>query len=184
MELIKTSIPDLLIIKPKVFEDERGFFFEGYNKKRFEKAGLDYNFVQDNYSKSQQGVLRGLHYQLAPFAQAKLVRVLKGRVLDVAVDIRKGSHTFGQWEALELSAENKLNLLIPRGFAHGFVVLSKDAEFFYKCDNYYSKEHEAGFRFDDPELNINWGSQTKSFILSAKDKILPAFKDAEMNFEY
>lgn len=184
MELIKTSIPDLLIIKPKVFEDERGYFFEGYNKKRFEKAGLNYNFVQDNYSKSQKGVLRGLHYQLAPFAQAKLVRVLKGSVLDVAVDIRKGSPTFGKWEALELSAENKLNLLIPRGFAHGFVVLSDEAEFFYKCDNFYSKEHEAGIRYDDPELNIDWRNQTKNFILSAKDKVLPSFRDAKINFEY
>lgn len=184
MEFIETTIPDLMIIKPKVFEDERGFFLESYNENKFLENDLHYTFVQDNHSKSLKGVLRGLHYQLEPYAQAKLVRVLKGSVLDVAVDIRKGSPTYGKWEALELSAENKLNLLIPRGFAHGFLVLSDEAEFFYKCDAFYSKEHETGIRFDDPELNINWGSQIKNFILSEKDKVLPAFKEAENNFQY
>lgn len=184
MEIIKTSIPDLLIIKPKVFKDNRGFFFESYNKKKFEEAGLNYDFVQDNHSKSTKGVLRGMHYQLNEMAQAKLVRVLSGKVLDIAVDIRKGSPTYGKWEAIELSAENKLNLLIPRGFAHGFLVLSDTAEFFYKCDNFYSKEHEAGFKFDDPEVNIDWGNEVNNYILSDKDQLLPEFNKAANNFQY
>lgn len=184
MKKIETSIPDLYILEPKVFEDERGYFYESFSEKKFEEAGLNYNFVQDNQSKSSKGVLRGLHYQLGPFAQAKLVRVLSGRVLDIAVDIRKNSPTYGKWESIELNAENRLNLLIPRGFAHGFLVLSETAEFFYKCDNFYSKEHEAGIIFNDPELSIDWGTEIRDLILSEKDKALPLFKDAANNFEY
>ena len=184
MDTVKTSIPDLFIVKPKVFEDNRGFFYESYNKEVFSKIGLDYTFVQDNHSKSKRGVLRGMHYQLGPMAQAKLVSVLSGKVLDVVVDIRKGSPTFGKWEAVELSSENKLSLMIPRGFAHGFLVLSETAEFFYKCDNFYSKEHEAGFKFDDPEVNIDWGNEVNNYILSDKDQLLPEFKKAAINFQY
>lgn len=184
MNVIETSIPDLLIIEPRVFGDDRGYFYESYNQKQFEANGLAYKFVQDNQSQSTKGVLRGLHYQVEPFAQAKLVRVFQGEVLDVAVDIRKGSPTFGQWDAVVLSAENKRQLMIPRGFAHGFVVLSESAGFFYKCDNFYSKEHDRGIRFDDPELNINWQSEGLELNLSDKDEALPLFKDADIPFTY
>jgi len=184
MKVIETSIPNLLIIEPNVFGDERGYFYESYNQKQFKEHGLEYNFVQDNQSQSTKGVLRGLHFQIEPFAQAKLVRVFQGEVLDVAVDIRKGSPTFGKWDAVVLSAENKRQLMIPRGFAHGFVVLSESAEFFYKCDNFYSKEFERGIRFDDPELNINWQTEGLALNLSDKDKELPLFKEADIPFTY
>ncbi|MCX7821424.1 MAG: dTDP-4-dehydrorhamnose 3,5-epimerase [Brevinematales bacterium] len=184
MEIINTEFKDLYIIKPKVFEDYRGFFFESYNKKIFEEKGLFYNFVQDNQSLSKKNVFRGFHYQLEPYSQTKLVRVLKGKVIDYAIDLRKGSPTFGKCFSIELSEENKLQVLIPRGFAHGFLVLSETAEFFYKCDNYYNKESERGIRFDDPEININLSINKEDIIISDKDKNLPYLKNAELNFIY
>jgi len=184
MEVIKTKIPDLLILKPNVFNDERGYFFESFNKALFEKNGLNYDFIQDNESKSSRGVIRGLHYQLAPYAQTKLVRVISGKVLDVAVDLREGSPTFGQWHAVELSAENKLQFLVPRGFAHGFVVLEDNTIFAYKCDNLYNKESERGINFNDKKLNIDWGFNLEKAIISIKDKTNPCFDDAEKNFVY
>jgi dTDP-4-dehydrorhamnose 3,5-epimerase len=184
MELIETGLPGLFILKPKLFEDERGYFFESYNKKVFAEIGVNFEFVQDNQSLSKFGVLRGLHYQLEPFAQTKLVRVLYGRVWDVAVDLRKGSPSFGKYYGIELNDENKLSFLIPRGFAHGFVVLSDYAIFFYKCDNYYSKESDRGIRFDDPEINIVWPIQKENLILSQKDRNLPFLRNAEINFVF
>lgn len=175
MEIIKTDIPDLLLIKPKVFGDERGYFYESYNQKIFEEAiGRKVDFVQDNHSKSAKGVLRGLHYQLEPYAQGKLVRCVAGEVFDVAVDIRKTSPTFGHWVGINLSAENKCQLWIPEGFAHGFQVLSESAEFVYKTTNYYSPGNERGIFWNDPELKINW-KETEVMTLSEKDKILPLF---------
>lgn len=184
MEIIKTKIPDLLIIKPRVFEDERGYFFESYNEKIFGKKGLDLSFVQDNESKSGYGVIRGLHYQLAPYSQTKLVRVIEGKVFDVAVDLRDNSPTFGQWSGIELSADNKIQFLIPKGFAHGFSVLSKSAVFIYKCDNLYNLEAERGINFNDPFLNINWRVTPDKAIISPKDKVFPNFNKAEKNFKY
>lgn len=175
MPFIKTPIPDLLIFEPKIIEDERGYFFESYNQQVFEEAGIQARFVQDNQSRSTYGVLRGLHYQLPPFAQAKLVRVIEGEVLDVAVDIRTDSPTYGQWYSVVLSAANKRQLFVPRGFAHGYVVLSPTAEFFYKCDNFYAKAHEGSIRYDDPTLNIDWQIDLGKAILSEKDKYHPAF---------
>ncbi len=180
MEIIKTGIPDLLIIKPGVFEDNRGYFFESYNKEDFLKYGIDQNFIQDNESKSVKGVLRGLHFQKPPFAQGKLVRVIKGAVLDVAVDLRKSSPTYGQWNSIKLSESNKLMYWIPPGFAHGFLTLENDTIFFYKCTNIYNKESEGSIRWDDPDLNIDWG--VKNPILSEKDKNAPFFKDFETPF--
>jgi dTDP-4-dehydrorhamnose 3,5-epimerase len=182
MKILETPIKDLYIIEPRVFKDERGYFFESYNKKKFEEAGLQYDFVQDNQSKSQYGVIRGLHYQLAPFAQAKLVRVLEGKVLDVVVDIRKNSPTFGKTFSIELSADNFRQLLVPRGFAHGFSVLSETAIFAYKCDNIYNKSAERGILYNDTQLNINWKIPINKAIISEKDKINPVFADAEINF--
>lgn len=184
MKIIHTHIPDLVVIEPRVFEDDRGYFYESFNQKQFDEAGIKTQFVQDNQSKSTKGVLRGLHYQVNPMAQAKLVRVIEGEVIDVAVDIRKGSPTYGEHYTLLLSAENKKQLFIPRGFAHGFAVLSDTATFFYKCDNFYSKEHEQGIKFDDPALGIDWGFDTAKAILSDKDRILPGFDKAVHNFEY
>ncbi len=184
MNIIKTEIPDLLLLEPKIFADERGYFFESYSDKRFKEAGLDYNFVQDNESQSSYGVVRGLHYQLAPYSQAKLIRVISGRILDIAMDIRENSPTFGKWLGFEISDTNKQQLLIPRGFAHGFVVLSETAVFQYKCDNLYNPESERGICYNDPKLNIDWGIEMDKAIVSAKDKILPAFENAEMNFIY
>lgn len=173
MPFKETGIEGLLIFEPRVFEDKRGYFFESFNKRLFEEAGIHADFVQDNQALSGYGVLRGLHYQIEPMAQAKLVRVLEGRVLDVAVDLREGSPTYGQHFSIELSAENKLQLYIPRGFAHGYAVLSERAVFFYKCDNYYSPEHEGGIRFDDPALGIDWQLPPEAIILSEKDSRLP-----------
>jgi len=185
MKVINTPIPDLKIIDPTVFEDKRGFFFESYNcRKLREAAGIEVPFVQDNQSYSSRGVLRGLHYQLEPWAQAKLVSVVLGEVYDVAVDIRKGSPTFGQHFGCILSAENKRQLYIPRGFAHGFAVISDNALFFYKCDNYYAKEHERGIIYNDPHLAIDWQLPSDNTIVSDKDSHLPAFEDAEYNFAY
>jgi dTDP-4-dehydrorhamnose 3,5-epimerase len=169
MNVISTAIPDVKIFVPKVFGDERGFFFESFNQKIFEEAtGLKRDFVQDNHSKSSKGVLRGLHYQLPPMAQGKLVRVVEGEVFDVAVDIRKSSPTFGQWVGVILSAENKRQLWVPEGFAHGFLTLSESAEFLYKTTNYYSPQHEACLIWNDPQLNISWPT-TLPPALAAKD---------------
>ncbi|HEY4111650.1 dTDP-4-dehydrorhamnose 3,5-epimerase [Puia sp.] len=179
-----TDIPDVLIFEPSVYKDERGWFYESYNEQTYKKQGLDIGFVQDNQSFSYHGVIRGLHYQLDPHAQTKLVRVLEGRVIDVAVDIRRGSPTFGKYVAVELSAENKLQLLIPRGFAHGFSVLSETAQLAYKCDGLYSKESEGGIRYDDPQLNIDWQVPAAKAIVSAKDLELPFFAQCKNNFEY
>ncbi|MGN7205188.1 dTDP-4-dehydrorhamnose 3,5-epimerase [Pedobacter sp. SAFR-022] len=174
MELSKTAIPDCLVIKPTIFRDGRGYFFESFNEESFANlSGISVRFVQDNQSWSQYGVLRGLHFQYGEHAQAKLVRVLKGEVLDVAVDLRPGSPTFGKYESIILSEENQLQFFIPKGFAHGFVVLSETAEFFYKCDNYYNKAAEGGIHFADPALNINWQVPSDELIVSEKDAILP-----------
>lgn len=177
MKIIETAIRDLYIIEPRVFTDERGYFFESYNKNAFEKAGLDYTFIQDNQSKSCYGTIRGLHFQKGAYAQAKLVRVLDGCVLDVAVDLRKDSPTFGQHVAVELSADNNLQLLIPRGFAHGFSVLSETAIFAYKCDNVYNKESEGALLYCDKALHIDWRIPAKDVILSEKDKVSPVLAD-------
>ncbi len=184
MPFQKTNIPDLLIFEPTVFEDSRGYFFEAYNEQTFQQEGVAIKFVQDNQSKSSYGVIRGLHYQLAPYAQSKLIRVLEGSILDVAVDIRKGSPTFGQHLAIELSAENKKQLLIPAGFAHGFSVVSQTAIVLYKCDQFYHKESEGGIRYDDPSLAIDWKVDTANAVVSGKDLHLPLFADCTSNFEY
>lgn len=184
MKIIETSIPGLLILEPRVFADTRGYFLESYNQKKMEEAGISVVFVQDNESKSGRGVIRGLHYQLGPYSQTKLVRVIQGSVYDVAVDCRKGSPTFGQSFGLELSEENKLQFYIPKGFAHGFSVLSETAVFSYKCDNLYNPDAERGILYNDPALQINWGIDVSEAIVSGKDTILPLFADAEMNFEF
>ena len=170
MKVIKTDIEGVFIIEPIVFEDERGYFFESYNQADLKKQGIDYNFIQDNQSKSKYGTVRGIHFQKGEFSQAKLVRVLEGTVLDVAVDLRKNSPTFGKHVAVELSAENKRQLMIPRGFGHGFSVLSETAVFAYKCDNVYNKSSECGIRYNDPTLNIDWKIDEDRAILSEKDK--------------
>lgn len=178
MNVIKTAIPDVLIFEPKVFGDERGFFFESFNHKLFEEAvGYPVTFVQDNHSKSSKGVLRGLHYQLPPHAQGKLVRCVAGEVFDVAVDIRKSSPTFGQWVGVHLSGENKRQLWIPEGFAHGFLTLSETAEFLYKTTNYYASQSEGSVLWDDHNLRIEWPTESQP-ILSGKDQISPKFDSA------
>ena len=182
MKVIKTEIGGLYILEPRVFEDARGYFFESYNKETFEAAGLFYNFVQDNQSKSSYGTVRGLHFQKGEHAQAKLVRVLEGVVLDVAVDLRRASPTYGQYVAVELSGENKRMMLIPRGFAHGFSVLSEEAVFAYKCDNLYCKESEGGIRFDDPTLAIDWRIDMARALTSGKDRQHPYFAEFETCF--
>ena len=178
MKVIDTEIEGLVILEPQVFGDDRGYFFESFSLKRFEEKVSKTVFVQDNESKSKYGVLRGLHYQLPPYTQAKLVRVVKGRVSDVAVDIRKGSPTFGKHVAVELSEENKLQFFLPKGFAHGFAVLSEEAVFQYKCDEYYAPDHEGAIRYDDPELGIDWKLPVEDIILSEKDKKHPRLQDA------
>lgn len=177
MKLIETPIKDLYIIEPSVFNDERGYFFESYNQNQFKKNGLEYSFVQDNQSFSSYGTIRGLHLQTGEFAQAKLVRCTMGRVLDVAIDLRPGSETFGKSFSVELSQDNHRQLLIPRYFAHGFSVLSKEALFQYKCDNFYNKESERGVIYNDPELAIDWQVNEEDACLSSKDLILPSFKE-------
>lgn len=177
MEVIKTKIPGLLLLRPRVFGDQRGYFFESFSARQFEEQVCGTTFVQDNESKSCYGVLRGLHFQCPPYTQAKLVRVVVGRVLDVAVDIRKDSPTFGQHFSIELSDENKYQLFIPRGFAHGFAVLSTEAIFQYKCDAYYAPQSEGGIRYDDPSLGIDWCLPANDIILSDKDKKHPCLKD-------
>jgi len=177
MNVIKTEIDGVVILEPKVFGDSRGYFFESWSERAFAVAGIDCRWVQDNESKSCFGVLRGLHWQAAPYTQAKLVRVISGSVLDVAVDIRKDSPTYGRHVAMELSGDNKCQLFIPRGFAHGFSVLSDEAVFAYKCDNVYMPSAERGIRFDDPELAIDWRVKPEKWILSPKDGKHPFFKE-------
>ena len=182
MTIETTPFHDLVILNPTVFEDARGYFFEAYNQNALIAEGIQINFVQDNQSFSKRGTLRGLHYQNPPYAQTKLVRVLQGEIVDVAVDLRKESPTYGQHFALRLSAENKKQLLIPQGFAHGFSVLSETATVLYKCDQFYNKASEGGIRFDDPALNIDWGIDLKAAIVSEKDQILPLFKECNSGF--
>lgn len=178
MKLIETPLKDCYVIEPIIFEDDRGYFYEKYNEKRFENlTGLNGHFVQDNISKSSYGVLRGLHLQKGEYAQAKLVSCLEGEVWDVTVDLRVDSPTFGQWYGVELTAENKRQFYIPRGFAHGFSVLSDIAIFTYKCDNFYNKESEGGILWNDTDLNIDWKLPTEVIQLSEKDKIQPLFKE-------
>jgi len=184
MKITKTPIQGLLVIEPGVYEDDRGYFFESYRQERYANAGINVSFIQDNESKSVGGVVRGLHYQLNPFAQAKLVRVVQGAVYDVAVDLRQGSPTFGEWFGVELNDKSKTQLFIPRGFAHGFSVLSETAIFSYKCDNGYNKESERGINPFDPKLGIDWQLKGKEFIVSEKDTNAPLFDAAEMNFIY
>ena len=185
MNFIRTEIEDVVIIEPTVHGDDRGYFVETFRADKLEEfLGYKINFCQDNESKSSRGVLRGLHYQLAPAAQTKLVRVIQGRVLDVAVDIRKGSPTFGKHVAVELTAQNKRQLLVPRGFAHGFVVLEDDTIFAYKVDNYYSPENDRGILFSDDALNINWQVAHEELNLSAKDKLQPKLADTNDIFDY
>ena len=178
MKIIETEIKGVLILEPQVFKDSRGYFFESFSKRSFEELVGKVDFVQDNESMSTYGIVRGLHYQLPPYTQAKLVRVMKGCVLDVAVDLRKDSETFGKHISVELSEENKRQLFIPKGFAHGFAVLSQEAVFEYKCDNYYAPGHEGGLRFDDPLLGIDWKIPSGEMILSDKDKSLQDFSKA------
>ncbi len=185
MTFTRTEIPDVVIVDPQVHGDERGYFVETFRADKLEAfLGYQINFCQDNESKSAKGVLRGLHYQLHPAAQTKLVRVIQGSVLDVAVDIRKGSPTFGKHVAVELSSENKRQLLVPRGFAHGFVVLEEDTIFAYKVDNYYSPENDRGIAFDDPELHIDWQLPHNELKLSQKDKVQPKLHETNDLFEY
>ncbi len=181
-EFIQTNIPDVILIKPRIFRDDRGFFMETYKYSEFAANGIEEHFVQDNQSRSTYGVLRGLHYQLTPKAQGKLVRCLSGKILDVAVDIRQGSPTFGQWVSQELSEENKYMFYVPVGFAHGFSVLSETCEVHYKTTDEYSPEHERSIIWNDSDLNINWQVTTPE--LADKDKQAPAFKHAEFNFFY
>lgn len=181
MDILKTKLNDVFIIKPKVFWDHRGFFFESWSKREFERVGLHYDFVQDNYSASEvKGTLRGIHFQCGDKAQAKLVRCTRGAVLDVAVDLRPFSPTYKQWVAVELSEENKYQLLIPRGFGHGFLTLTDHTEFFYKADNYYSPESDSGIRWDDPDLAVEWGVSQP--ILSQKDAKAPWLKNVITGF--
>lgn len=183
MNVITTGIEGLLILEPRVFNDDRGYFFESFNGKTLEDAtGFNAVFVQDNQARSTKNVLRGLHYQNNPHAQTKLIRALEGTIWDVVVDLRKDSKTYGQWYGVELSAENKRQFLIPKGFAHGYSVLSDTAEVFYKCDNYYNKASEGGVLYNDPSLGIDWKIDLKDAIISEKDLVQPLLKDAISNF--
>lgn len=184
MNIIRTAIEGVVIIEPTIFGDARGYFFESFSQKEFEEKVRNVRFVQDNESKSKYGVLRGLHFQKGKDAQSKLVRVVKGRVLDVAVDVRRGSPTFGQHVAVELSEDNHRQLFIPRGFAHGFAVLSEEVIFQYKCDNLYAPQSEGAIAWDDPDLGIDWQIPSEAVILSAKDATHPRLKDAQELFDY
>jgi dTDP-4-dehydrorhamnose 3,5-epimerase len=185
MKVEKTSVLDVLAVIPQRFGDERGFFCESYSKRRFEDIGLSFDFVQDNYSISAKaGTVRGLHFQAPPHAQTKLVRCGQGRLLDVAVDIRKGSPTYGQWTSAEMSFENGVQLLIPKGFLHGFVTLEPNTETIYKSDDYYAPECDGAVRFDDPEIGVDWGIDLKTVILSDKDRAAPLLKDFDSPFVY
>ena len=183
MDIIKTAIDGVVIIEPRLFKDERGYFFESFSQKEFEEKVCKTVFVQDNESKSSYGVIRGLHFQKPPFAQSKLVRVVKGAVLDVAVDIRKGSPTFGQHVSVELTDENHRQFFIPRGFAHGFSVLSEEVVFQYKCDNFYAPQSEGAIAWDDPDLEIDWRMPADKVLLSEKDRVHPRLKNAEWLFD-
>ena len=183
MKVVTTPIADLVIVEPRVFEDSRGYFFEAYSHAQFHENEIKYQFIQDNQSFSTRGVIRGLHLQINPFAQAKLVRVLQGEILDVAVDLRKNSPTYGQHFSVVLSAENKKQLMVPHGFAHGFSVLSETASVMYKVDQLYHKESERGIRYDDPTLAIDWQLDSKEVIVSEKDLILPSFNEIDWSFE-
>ncbi len=182
MPFITTDFSGLLIFEPAVYQDDRGYFFESYNEQTFHREGIMNRFVQDNQSFSTYGVIRGLHYQLQPHAQAKLIRVLQGKILDIAVDLRKDSPTYGKYMGIELSAGNRQQFLIPQGFAHGFSVLSETAEVSYKCDAFYHKDSEGGIRYDDPDLNIDWQVPAGKAIVSQKDLELPAFAACRNNF--
>jgi dTDP-4-dehydrorhamnose 3,5-epimerase len=184
MKFIKTEIPDVYIIEPSVFRDHRGYFLESFNLDKFEENVYAIKFIQDNESKSDKGVLRGLHFQNPPYNQAKLVRCIQGSVMDVAVDIRKGSPTYGKHISVELSGENKRQLFVPKGFAHGFAVLSDTATFAYKVDNIYAPESDAGIRYDDAELGIDWGLKEEDVQLSEKDENLTLFKDLDSPFKF
>lgn len=184
MPFIKTDFPGLLIFEPVVFEDSRGYFFESYNEKIFSAAGVEIKFIQDNQAKSTFGVIRGLHFQLAPYSQTKLIRVLSGSILDVAVDIRQGSPTYGQAYSLELTAENKKQLLVPKGFAHGYSVLSETAEVMYKCDEFYNKQSEGGLLYNDPKLNIDWMIPVNKAVVADKDLLHPGIDNCAGNFNF
>lgn len=185
MEIIKTGIEGVLVIEPKVFGDNRGYFFESFNAREFaEKSGMSVTFVQDNESKSRYGVLRGLHFQQPPYTQSKLVRVVKGRVLDVVVDIRKGSSTYGKYEMCELTEENHRQFFVPKGMAHGFAVLSEEAIFQYKCDDFYHPEYEGAIAWNDPEINIKWPIPIEDVVLSEKDKHHPFLNDFDSPFTF
>lgn len=184
MPFNKTDFPGLLVFEPRVFEDSRGYFYESYNENNCRQEGIDIRFVQDNQAKSSYGVIRGLHYQLDPHGQTKFIRALSGRILDVVVDIRKGSPTYGKAFSIELSAENKLQLLIPKGFAHGYSVLTNTAEVFYKCDAFYNKEAEGGIFLSDPALNIDWKIPEADRIISEKDKLWPGLLHCRQNFQF
>ena len=184
MPFIKTDLPGLVVFEPAVYGHSRGYFFESYNEKVFSEAGIHTRFVQDNQSRSAYGVIRGLHYQLDPYAQTKLVRVLSGSILDIVVDLRKGSPSYGKLLSIELSAQNKKQLLIPKGFAHGFSVLSETAEVLYKCDSFYHKESEAGIIYNDPSLDIDWKIPAAEMIISEKDLKNPLFANCKNNFVF
>ena len=184
MPFIKTDFPGLLIFEPVVFEDSRGYFFESYNEKIFSAAGVEIKFIQDNQAKSTFGVIRGLHFQLAPYSQTKLIRVLNGSILDVAVDIRQGSPTYGQAYSLELTAENKKQLLVPKGFAHGYSVLSETVEVMYKCDEFYNKQSEGGLLYNDPKLNIDWMIPVNKAVVADKDLLHPGIGNCAGNFNF
>lgn len=184
MEVIETFIKGVVIIEPRFFEDGRGYFFESFNQREFEEKVFKTTFVQDNESKSSYGVIRGLHFQKSPFAQSKLVRVVKGAVLDVAVDVRKGSPTFGRYISVELTEDNHRQFFIPRGFAHGFSVLSEEVVFQYKCDNFYAPQSEGGIAWDDQELKIDWRIPAENVILSEKDRVHPNLRNSEWLFNY
>jgi len=182
MNIVQTRITGLIIVEPRLYPDDRGYFYESFNAREYTQFGLDMQFVQDNQSKSSYGVIRGLHYQINPYAQTKLVRVLEGKIFDVAVDLREGSSTFGKWHGEELSADNMKQMLIPKGFAHGFSVLSPTAVVFYKCDAYYSPEYERGIRYNDPFLDIKWQIEPGKIIVSERDLGMPSFDEAEKDF--
>ena len=184
MEVIKTEIEGVVIIEPRIFKDERGYFYESFSQREFEEKVCRTTFVQDNQSKSSYGVVRGLHFQKPPYSQSKLVRCIKGAVLDVAVDIRKGSPTFGKYVAVELTEDNHRQFFVPRGFAHGFAVLSEEAVFQYKCDNFYNKESEGAVAWDDPELAIDWRIPVEKVLLSEKDKLSKTIAEADFLFDY
>lgn len=181
MEIVETEFKNLLVLKPRIFTDERGYFYESYNRQVFSAAGISYNFIQDNQSESSFGVIRGIHYQIHPHEQTKLVRVLQGEIYDVALDLRPGSSTYGKWYGILLSDENKLQLLIPQGFAHGFSVLSRTAVVFYKTDSFYNKEAERGIVYNDPLLKIDWKLSSSGIKVSERDRNLPDFEQHHLH---